>query len=98
MGAALGAALVVLALALGQLWHRMAGLGRYGARWRTAEVLGHGLPFLLMRVNVWFTAGADLWVLGMFRPPEEVAIYGLRPGWRPSSGPCSRCPTRSWRR
>jgi O-antigen/teichoic acid export membrane protein len=76
MVAALGAALLVLALALGQLWHRMAGLGRYGARWRTAEVLGHGLPFLLMRVNVWFTAGADLWVLGMFRPPEEVAIYG----------------------
>ncbi len=76
MVAALGAALVVLALALGQLWHRMAGLGRHGARWRTAEVLGHGLPFLLMRVSVWLSAGADLWVLGMFRPPEEVAIYG----------------------
>lgn len=76
LAAALAAAVLMLSLALGQLRRQMARIGRHGARWRTGEVLGHGLPFLLMRLNFWFSAGADLWVLGMFRPPEEVAIYG----------------------
>jgi O-antigen/teichoic acid export membrane protein len=74
--ASLVAATLMLSLALGQLARQVAAIGRYGARWRTAEVLGHGLPFLLMRLNFWFSAGADLWVLGMFRPPDEVAVYG----------------------
>ncbi|MGH6946595.1 MAG: lipopolysaccharide biosynthesis protein [Kiloniellales bacterium] len=76
LAAALAAAVLMLSLALGQLRRQLGKIGRHGARWRTAEVLGHGLPFLLMRLNFWFSAGADLWVLGMFRPPEEVAIYG----------------------
>jgi O-antigen/teichoic acid export membrane protein len=76
LAVALAAAVLMLALALGQLRRQVGKIGRHGARWRTAEVLGHGLPFLLMRLNVWLSAGADLWVLGMFRPPEEVAVYG----------------------
>ena len=76
LAAALAAAVLMLALALGQLRRQAGKIGRHGARWRTGEVLGHGLPFLLMRLNFWFSAGADLWVLGMFRPPEEVAVYG----------------------
>jgi O-antigen/teichoic acid export membrane protein len=74
--AALAAAVLMLLLALGQLRRQLAKIGRHGARWSTPEVLGHGLPFLLVRLNFWFSAGADLWVLGMFRPPEEVAVYG----------------------
>jgi O-antigen/teichoic acid export membrane protein len=30
-----------------------------------------------VRLNVWLLAGADLWILGIFRPAEEVAIYGV---------------------
>jgi O-antigen/teichoic acid export membrane protein len=76
LAAALAAAVLMLTLAFGQLRRQLRKIGRHGTRWRTSEVLGHGLPFLLMRLNFWFTAGADLWVLGMFRPPDEVAVYG----------------------
>ncbi|MCE3249476.1 MAG: polysaccharide biosynthesis protein [Geminicoccaceae bacterium] len=73
---ALLAALLVLALAAGLLRRRLRALPRRGARFGTGEILRHSPPFLLVRLNVWITAGADLWVLGMFRPPEEVAVYG----------------------
>ena len=73
---ALLAALLVLALAAWLVRRQLRTLPRHGAPFGTAEVLRHGAPFLLVRLNVWVTAGADLWLLGMFRPPEEVAVYG----------------------
>ncbi|MCE3247246.1 MAG: polysaccharide biosynthesis protein, partial [Geminicoccaceae bacterium] len=73
---ALLAALFVLALAAGLVRRQLRALPRRGARFGTGEILRHSAPFLLVRLNVWITAGADLWVLGMFRPPEEVAVYG----------------------
>jgi O-antigen/teichoic acid export membrane protein len=73
---ALLAALAVLALATWLVRRHLRALPRRGAPFGIAEILRHGAPFLLVRLNVWLTAGADLWVLGMFRPPAEVAIYG----------------------
>ena len=73
---ALLAALAVLALAAWLVRRRLRALPRRGAPFGTGEILRHGAPFVLVRLNVWFTAGADIWVLGMFRPPEEVAVYG----------------------
>lgn len=58
------------------LRRRLAGLGHDGEVWGAYEVLRHGPPFMLVRLNLWLLAGADLWLLGMFRAPEEVAIYG----------------------
>lgn len=40
------------------------------------EVLRQGPPFLLMRLNFWLLSGAGIWVLGMHRPVEEVAVFG----------------------
>jgi len=40
------------------------------------QVLRQGPPFLLMRLNFWLMAGAGIWVLGMFRPAAEVAVFG----------------------
>lgn len=71
-----GAALATLAAAALLLRPHLAGLGSQGTPWRTTEILRHGPPFLLVRVNTWLMAGADLWILAMFRPPEEVALYG----------------------
>jgi O-antigen/teichoic acid export membrane protein len=73
---ALGSASAVLLAGGLVLRRRLAGLARHGAAWPTATVLRHGPPFLAVRLNIWLLAGADLWVLGMFRPAEEVAIYG----------------------
>ena len=73
---ALCAALAVLALAAGLVWRQLRALPQRGAPFGTVEILRHGAPFLLVRLNLWVTAGADLWLLGMFRPPEEVAVYG----------------------
>ena len=73
---ALGSTSAVLLAGLLVLRRRVAGLAGHGAAWPTRAVLRHGPPFLMVRLNIWLLAGADLWVLGMFRPPEEVAIYG----------------------
>ncbi len=73
---ALGSAIAVLLAGTLVLRRRLAGLARHGAAWPTRAVLRHGPPFLAVRLNIWLLAGADLWVLGMFRPVEEVAIYG----------------------
>ena len=73
---ALLAACAVLALAALLVRRQLRALPRRGAPFSTREILRHGAPFMLVRLNVWVTAGADLWLLGIFRPPEEVAIYG----------------------
>ncbi len=73
----LAAGLAALLLVLGLLWSHMAALGRYGPSGSTAHVLGHAPPFLLVRLNLWLMTGADIWVLGVFRPPEDVAVYGV---------------------
>ncbi len=69
-------ATAVGALALLLLRRRLRAIGRHGEPWRDLEVLRHGPPFMLVRLNLWLLAGADLWILAMFRPSEEVALYG----------------------
>lgn len=73
---ALGSATAVLLAGSLVLRRRLVGLARHGATLTTGAVLRHGPPFLLVRLNIWLLGGADLWILGMFRPAEEVAIYG----------------------
>ncbi|HEX6143935.1 MAG TPA: oligosaccharide flippase family protein [Geminicoccaceae bacterium] len=67
---------LVLCVALLLLWQEMRRLPRGRGAQTTVEVLRHGPPFFVVRLNLWLMAGADLWVLGMFRPAEEVALYG----------------------
>ena len=76
LAAAVLCAAVVLVAALLLLRRRLAAIGRHGAPWRDRDVLRHGPPFMLVRLNLWLLAGADLWILALFRPPEEVALYG----------------------
>jgi O-antigen/teichoic acid export membrane protein len=71
------AAAVVVVLAVAILLHRyVRSLGGTGRRWSTRHVLGHGPSFMVIRLNLWLLAGADLWALGFFRPTDEVALYG----------------------
>jgi O-antigen/teichoic acid export membrane protein len=71
--ASAGAALMVAAWLL---LRKLRALGARGAPWSVATILRHGPPFLMVRLNLWLLASTDLWLLGMFRPVEEVAIYG----------------------
>jgi O-antigen/teichoic acid export membrane protein len=73
---ALGAALAATAIGAMLIGRKIAALGHHGPSMRVREILRHGPPFLLLRLNFWLLAGAGVWVLGMFRPPEEVAVYG----------------------
>jgi O-antigen/teichoic acid export membrane protein len=72
----LGASLLVAVFAGGLLVRRVSALARTGRPWRVSEVLAHGPPFMVVRLNLWLLAGADLWALGFFRPADEVALYG----------------------
>jgi O-antigen/teichoic acid export membrane protein len=76
MWLALASATAVLLAGSVVLRRRLAGLGNHGTTWPSGAILRHGPPFLFVRLNIWLLAGADLWILGMFRPAEEVAIYG----------------------
>ena len=73
---ALGAA--ALAIVIGGFWLRrhLARLGDRGAPWPAFEILRHGPPFVGVRLSFWLLMNADLWLLAMFRPAAEVAIYG----------------------
>lgn len=77
VAATLLAATVALLAAGAVLWRRIGALGRDGSPWPVAEVLRHGPPFLAHRLGLWVLAGADLWILGVFRPAAEVALYGV---------------------
>jgi O-antigen/teichoic acid export membrane protein len=73
--AALAATLgIVIVMRHRRLLERQPASGKDGPGvW---EVLRQGPPFLLMRLNFWLLTGAGIWVLGMYRPAEEVAVYG----------------------
>jgi O-antigen/teichoic acid export membrane protein len=43
---------------------------------RIGTIMGVALPLSVSNVTVFALAQADLWIIGAFRPPEEVAIYG----------------------
>lgn len=83
---ALAAMTATLAASMGTLGviHHRRSLGRQPASAEASDeaglgvwdVLRQGPPFLLMRLNFWLLTGAGIWVLGMFRPAEEVAVFG----------------------
>jgi O-antigen/teichoic acid export membrane protein len=41
------------------------------------ELFRQAPPFFLMRLNFWLMDTAPIWILGMFHPPEIVALYGV---------------------
>jgi O-antigen/teichoic acid export membrane protein len=72
-----GFANVVLA---GWLLHRkVAHLPSRGVQ---SETIGYGeivfvaWPLMVTKLTIFVLTQADLWIVGAFRPPEEVAIYG----------------------
>lgn len=51
--------------------------GREAPRVRTATVLGITAPLLVTNLAFFTSRNADLWILGAFRPAEELAIYAV---------------------
>lgn len=54
----------------------LATIGDSGERIPLINIYKVGPPFLVMRINFWLLNMAGIWVLGMFRSLEEVALYG----------------------
>ncbi|VAW54792.1 hypothetical protein MNBD_GAMMA06-612 [hydrothermal vent metagenome] len=54
----------------------LAVLGDGGEKIPLQVIYKLGPPFLVLRVNFWLLNMAGIWILGMFRPLEEVALYG----------------------
>ena len=70
-----GASLLMAWAALGR---KLSGLsGRQASSVPTASVLGATWPLMISNVTLFFMGQADLWILGAFRPDQEVAIYGV---------------------
>jgi O-antigen/teichoic acid export membrane protein len=76
LGLALGAASAALLLGGLLLARRLGRLADQGHPWTALTIVRQGIPFVLIRLNFWLLTGADVWLLGMFRPSAEVAIYG----------------------
>ncbi len=73
LGAAAIAATALSGIAI--LERRMRGLGTAVAV-TPAEVLAVGLPLLVTSLAILISTQADIWILGMYREKEEVAVYG----------------------
>jgi O-antigen/teichoic acid export membrane protein len=61
------------------LHKRISSLGTQGADdpISTKDTLGDALPILLISLTSFvLLSAADLWILGIFRSPEEVGLYG----------------------
>jgi O-antigen/teichoic acid export membrane protein len=59
------------------LRRRLAALPQEAkSRMGFGEILPVAWPLLIANLTVFVVTQADLWVLGAFRPPEEVAVYG----------------------
>ncbi len=75
-------ALAVLATCLsalfggGALWKAIATSGKGGADVAPRQILSHAWPFWIVALSTFVLLQADLWVIGTFRPHEEVALYG----------------------
>lgn len=54
----------------------LSRIGYGGLRTNIVDVLRQAPSFLVIRLNFWLLNVAGIWVLGMFRPPQEVAVYG----------------------
>jgi len=54
----------------------LATLGDSGEPMPLVNIYKLAPPFLVLRVNFWLLNMAGIWILGMFRPLEEVALYG----------------------
>ncbi len=58
------------------IWRRVRSLGREG-HLRPRDMLAVGWPLVLTSAfNFTLGTGIDLWVIGAFRPHDEVALYG----------------------
>jgi O-antigen/teichoic acid export membrane protein len=73
--------LVVLAMLVGTLVaaflvHRRYTLFGRSARMPTADLWPIAWPILLTNLLVFVANQADLWIMGIFMPKEEVAVYG----------------------
>lgn len=44
---------------------------------RAIDLFRQAPPFFYMRLNFWLMDTAPIWILGMFHPPEVVALYGV---------------------
>lgn len=70
------ATLVSTAVGIALVRRHLVSLGGGGPSVPWRDVLMTGPPFLLVRLNLWLLVDAGVWFLGIYRPPEEVGVYG----------------------
>ena len=72
----LAASVMVAVCAVMLVWRQLQALPAVGAPWPASHIVAHGPPFVVIGLNVWLLAGADLWALGFSRSTDEIALYG----------------------
>ena len=63
-------------LAGGVLLTRQMGNSSAGEQIASSYVLGVAFPFMVTNLTLYVLNQTDIWIVGMFRPEEEVALYG----------------------
>jgi len=58
------------------LWDKLKILPNEGGGITIKEILGISWPFGVTNITLFLLIQADLWIMGVFRSPDEVAIYG----------------------
>ncbi len=67
---------VILMVALIPLWVKVSKYSMGGTIY-ARDIISMALPLQVTAVTFFLLTQADLWVLGMFRPMQEVGIYGV---------------------
>jgi O-antigen/teichoic acid export membrane protein len=70
-----GAAAVSVAAAGALMARRMRAMGP-GVRCAMSDLIVEGMPLMLSTAAMIVVTQMDLWIVGAYRPPEEVATYG----------------------
>lgn len=73
LGAGLSSVLISIAL----LWNKLSSLPSSKDKVELSEILRISWPLWITNLTLFMLIQADLWILGLFRSPEEVAVYGV---------------------
>jgi O-antigen/teichoic acid export membrane protein len=70
-----GAVLICAAFAALLLAKRLGGFSREGG-FKASGLIAEGLPLMLAGIGTMLSTQADLWIVGVYQHPEDVAAYG----------------------
>jgi len=77
VGISVGVGLSTVLVSSALLWNMLGKLPRSTESIRIPEILHMTWPIWVTSLTFFVLAQADLWIMGLFRPPGEVAIYGI---------------------